>query len=85
MQAGPYAGIAVEGPEAHALELRPSSGSQMKTPEPQSPQKTFPKPPSGHQVRSRSSPLTIRIDPGGKRPVAPPPEPVRCWQRVQWQ
>ena len=28
---------------------------------------------------------TMRSDPGARRPSPRPPEPVRCWQRVQWQ
>ena len=63
----------------------PLSGSDAKRAEPQSPQKSFARPPSGSQRRTRSRPLTTRSDPGAGRAEAAAAVPERCWQRVQWQ
>ena len=48
-------------------------------------QNTFSRPPWGVQPRNASAPCTTRTDPGSARAVAAAPDPVRRWQRVQWQ
>src|SRR5437588_3268127 len=53
--------------------------------EPQSPQNHFSAPSSGFQALSRSSPVTMRNDPGTTAALAEAAVPVRRWQRVQWQ
>jgi hypothetical protein len=58
---------------------------RLKSAEPHSPQKTFSRPPSGAHARSAPPSYTIRTVPGSARAVAAAAEPVRRWQRVQWQ
>ena len=60
-------------------------GARLKRAEPQRPQKSFSKPPSGAQTRSSSFPETSRTLPGSARPFADADVPERRWQRLQWQ
>jgi len=62
-----------------------SPGLLLKRAEPQSPQKLFPAPRSGAQVRTCSSPATMRNEFGAARPFADAAVPDRRRQRVQWQ
>ena len=63
-----------------------SSGLRLNRCEPHTPQKHFSKPPSGwRQVRSACSPASsLKVRPSILA-CADTAEPVRRWQRVQWQ
>jgi hypothetical protein len=61
------------------------SGVRPITAEPHRTQNVLPMPPSGNQSRRCSAPDVTVTEPGATRPVALAAEPVRRWQRVQWQ
>ena len=70
-------------PSRTAQWVRP--GSWLNSALPQVPQKSFAKPCSGCHVLTRSSPAVICSAPAGTRACAEAAEPVRRWQRGQWQ
>lgn len=67
------------------LPISPDPGSTLQSALPHSTQKHFAKPPSGLYAFTRSSPASIRNDPGTIRACAEAAVPVRRWHRVQWQ
>ncbi len=62
-----------------------SSGCRLHNAPPQLEQKHFANPSSGCQHCTSSSPWVIRNEPGATRAEHAAADPVRRWQRLQWQ